>query len=206
MIGRNGAIRSLGVKAAAAFLAATAMTVALIAPIAGAAPVRTHVHVFHPWGPKGALAPGMHVASTSSGYCWGESIAVAGEYRCMAGNGINDPCWAKPYSKGRVVGCVLEPWDKGVHVIRMTKKLPKVAKPKSLTSTRFAWAIELSSGMLCSLAQGTEALIEHKAMPYWCRKGAAGEINRSSEPWRTQYSRSDRHGPLHGVVIAQAWF
>jgi hypothetical protein len=199
--------RALIASATGALLAiAVPLSLAVAVPGAGAVAAKTAVKVFVPWASSGRPATGLHVASKATGYCWTESIAVAGQYRCMAGNNIFDPCWVKPHSRRHKVGCVINPWDRGIHVVKLTKPLPKVHKPKNLTSTRFAWAIQLSSGMLCSLAQGTEAVIEHKAMPYWCRVGVAGEIDRSTEPWRTPYSKSDRHGPLRQMTITQVWY
>lgn len=187
-------------------LACLILGLTMMAPVAAASRGRTAVHVFKPWTATGQPRPGLHVASRSKGSCWTESVAVAGQYRCMSGNAIYDPCWVKPASKDQKVGCVLAPWDRGIHVIRLTKKLPAVSKPRHLTSTRFAWAIKLASGMVCTLGQGTDTTIDGKPMVYYCRKGVAGEIDRSKEPWRTEYSRSYRHGPLIHKVISQAWY
>lgn len=195
-----------------AVLAATALATALAVgslgqvPPAHAATTRTAVHVFKPWRPDGRLLGRLRIVGRFRGSCWTESIAVPGEYRCLAGNEIFDPCFSKPRSHGKVVGCLLAPWDRGVRTIRLTKKLPKVARPRHLTGTRFPWAIELRGGMLCLLGQGTNPVIEHKVMVYSCKNGAAGEINRSKEPWRTEYSRSLRHGRLVRRSVAQAWY
>lgn len=173
---------------------------------ASASTTKTAVHVVKPWLTSGRLRPGLHVAGRFRGSCWTESIAVAGEYRCTARNLIFDPCFLRPRSKKKVVGCLLAPWDKGVRTIRLTKKLPRVSQPRHLTSTRYPWGLQLASGVLCLLGQGTNPVVRHEEMVYSCKRGVAGAINRSREPWRTEYARSAHHGPVVQAPITQVWY
>lgn len=203
--GRTG--RPLGAPGGALALGLVAcLTFGALAAPSGAATARTVVHVVAPWQANGHAARGRRVVSLAKGSCWTESVAVAGEYRCLSGNGIYDPCFVRPRSRGRQVGCLFAPWARGIHVLALTKRLPRVERPRHLTSTRFAWAIQLSNREACLLGQGTNSLIGKRVMYYYCDKGAAGEIDRSREPWRSEYSRSGTRGPLVAEAVLQAWY
>lgn len=186
------------------------MTLAVFVPAAAGAArtrTRTQVRIFQLWKSDGELASGHHVAATEKGSCWAESIAIEGEYRCMVGNLIYDPCFVKPRSASRVVGCVGTPWEAGAEVIDLTKKLPHIGTPpKNPATAPVAWSLALSSGQHCVLGQGTLASINGQVMPYFCKVGVAGEIDKAKEPWTTEYSKSASKGPLEPEVIWTAWY
>lgn len=189
-------------------VALAASLVVSLPQVAGAAPHRTKVVRYVMWTPTGRLVHGLHVAATVKGYCWTESLTIEGQYRCMAGNNIYDPCFDRPNAAATMVGCVANPWTTGVVEMQLTKKLPPLpmAERGLIRLAQLPWALRLSSGLGCVLGTGTNSMIDGHPMVYYCKKGVTSKPYAAKEPWTILYSRSDVKGPLTRKVVAIAWY
>jgi hypothetical protein len=90
----------------------------------------------------------MRVTATIRGNCWTDSIATAraDAFRCMAGNRIYDPCFARGV---RQVACPTDlARNSGVVIV---SNLPKNPPPYSQP----VWAMRLSNGVVCTAITGT---------------------------------------------------
>ena len=77
------------------------------------------------------FTPTVPSSDVHRGLCWTESIAVtrSGAWRCMVGNGINDPCFTIPAKQDELV-CGANPALKtDGFVVKLTKPLPKSSHP-----------------------------------------------------------------------------
>ena len=142
----------------------------------------TEVMVFKPPVPN---------APPRDGSCWTSSIALprAGVWRCMIGNGIEDPCFTTPKVSDAVI-CGANPatGDAGF-LLHLTKPLP--ATTVATPSTPSPWIVELAIGQgqvpgpyampppktYCSPLTGTMPAVDGPAVRYSC-----WEANVESKP------------------------
>jgi hypothetical protein len=158
---------------------------------------------------QGTLSPQFHVASAANGHCFTASLAAAGEadaYRCIAGNAINDPCFAAtPHA--RTVACFLDPWHP-VTLLRLTRPLPRHGP---ILAGALPWAIETESGLRCTYFTGATAPMGGERINYGCTKGwfLIGAPNTRPPLWTIRSSPRyipDRPGhptPLRRFPLAQ---
>ena len=149
-----------------------------------AAPSRgsTEVISFHPAIPKGPAR---------DGYCWTPSIALqrADAWRCMIGNGIEDPCFATPDASDAVI-CGANPATSAAgFLLRLTQPLP--ATGAGAPTKPAPWIVELAIGQnqvpgpyamppprtYCSPLTGTMPVVDGQGIPYSC-----WEANVESQP------------------------
>lgn len=158
---------------------------------------------------QGTLSPQFHVASAANGYCFTASLAAAGEadaYRCIAGNAINDPCFAAR-AHARTVACFLDPWHP-VTLLRLTRPLPRHGP---ILAGALPWAIETESGLRCTYFTGATAPMGGERINYGCTKGwfLIGAPNTRPPLWTIRGSPRyipDRPGhptPLDRFPLAQ---
>jgi hypothetical protein len=134
---------------------------------------RTEVIAFEPAVPKGAAREGS---------CWTSSIALprAGAWRCMIGNGIEDPCFTTlDLSNALICGANPATTDPGF-LLKLTKPLP--APDKFTPPTPSPWIVELAIGQgqvpgpyampppktYCSRMTGTMAVVDGQPVPFSC--------------------------------------
>ena len=143
---------------------------------------RTEVIAFKPAVPK---------TPARAGNCWTSSIALprAGAWRCMIGNGIQDPCFETAVVSGAVI-CGANPAtvDPGF-LLKLTKPLP--APDLHPPATPSAWIVQLAIGQgqvpgpyampppktYCSKFTGTMPFVDGLAIPFSC-----WEANVESQP------------------------
>ncbi|HET9095857.1 MAG TPA: hypothetical protein VFN37_04295 [Candidatus Baltobacteraceae bacterium] len=105
-------------------------------------------------------ARSMHVTAKQSGHCWTSSIASqrSDAYRCMAGNGIHDPCFTlSPREVACPTGIAA---DRGI-AITLTKPLPQSNQARSV------FQMQLQSGAQCNRGTGTVI----PGYPFYCAGG-----------------------------------
>ncbi|MDR3566892.1 MAG: hypothetical protein P4L43_02575 [Syntrophobacteraceae bacterium] len=110
-----------------------------------------------------------------SGYCWTGSIAVdrPDAWRCMAGNGIFDPCFTGK-DKGFVV-CDPDPAksDPGMRM-KLTRPLPVPDAQTAPAAKAGAWLVELADGSTCRKRTGAGWEIQGLIVNYYCEGGKKG--------------------------------
>lgn len=107
----------------------------------------TSTHELTVWASQTTLSSSLRIISTQDGQCFGNSNTLAGGYRCTAGNLIYDFCFAPPTDAPQEVACLLAPWASGVHILKVTGRLPEGTMPAPTQP----WAFELSNGGSVSL-------------------------------------------------------
>jgi len=145
------------------------------------------------------------------GECWTGSIAASrpGVYRCAAGNGIADPCFAIPGDRSAVV-CGARPGDEKCSFrLRLVKPLP-VEKPSGKPRP---WIFELADGIECSALTGTMQFTADEVAPWTCDRGLyiLGEPRRG-KVWTVKEVEfaDDGSMPLHvlrsrSVAVRTVW-
>ena len=101
------------------------------------------------------FAPPLPTGDAREGSCWTTSIAVTrpGAYRCMIANSIEDPCFAVPPNRDKLV-CGANPVLKQTgFVLKLTKPLPTDA-PAAPPSPE-PWIIKLADDSNCVAMTGT---------------------------------------------------
>lgn len=155
---------------------------------------------FEPFAPDGTRIAPVHGSRTGS--CFTSSIAtpLAGAYRCLAGNELLDPCFARPGGKATTVSCFADPWSAGVNV-RLTKPLPKT---EPLVRDGLAWALELANSERCLVMTGALPLVDNRPVNYRCGDSAVASLEEGPDGQiRVWYGSAD--GPLHPVAVESDW-
>lgn len=158
----------------------------------------TQMRTFTPFRPDGAPASG--VAAHRSGSCFTSSITVATHdaYRCLAGNTLLDPCFARSHT-ARNLFCYTAPWSEATR-LHLTKPLPRPTKPLRLT---FPWAIQLAGNIRCIASGGTTDVKRGIPLSYQCPSGEAGLYRSHRALQKALFS--GRNGALHNVDVAVEW-
>lgn len=164
-------------------------------PGAASTPHVTTRRQYQPWAAGGSLAAGVAVAShESGGDCWTASIGDPDNpdaWRCMAGNGILDPCFAPPgQAVVPEVACATSP-DAAVVLLDLTVPLSSAAAPSGSSALVLPWVMELADGDQCTLDQGTGEVVDGTVMDYACTGGAATYPDTTSEPWTVLVAAGD---------------
>ena len=162
----------------------------------------TVMRTFTPFSPDGAPAAG--VAAHRSGSCFTTSITVArhNTYRCLAGNDLLDPCFARSRSAENVF-CYASPWSKATR-LHLTKSLASTVHSTTPLRVTRAWAIGLSGGRRCIATGGTTEVARGVPLSYRCGSAGSAGVHPSHHAVRTALF-SGRNGALHDVDIAVEW-
>jgi hypothetical protein len=134
----------------------------------------TNVVTTAPVTAGGAAQDGLKVEVVEeAATCSAASNAVgdAAAYRCFAGHGVYDPCWAHT-SEGRAdeVLCQLKPWESTVYRLRSDGPLP-VPDDDGKPDQSFPWGLELTTGDRCLAAQGSRSLFGERPVDFGCDPG-----------------------------------
>jgi hypothetical protein len=161
----------------------------------------TAMRTFVPFRSDGAPAAG--VAAHRSGTCFTTSITVATRdaYRCIAGNTLLDPCFARSQD-ARNLYCYAGPWSDATR-LHLTKSLASTVGAAAPIRFTHPWAIRLSGGIQCVASGGTTDVVRGIALSYQCDTGQAG-LYPSQDALQTALF-SGRNGALHKVDVAIEW-
>ena len=187
------------------------MAVAGVAATGGHAATRaksTTLHLYTPYGANGRIARGVRVAKTVKGSCWTSSNVDlrSDAYRCIAGNHIYDPCFANEYGSGKYVLCPESAPASKVIRMHLTKKLPS-NKGSSDPTRSSPWAMCLSSGRWCEIADGATSQIAGMSIDYYCSVGVLlGKLHRDSSAWTIFYAPSRSNDSYRTVTVRAAWW
>jgi hypothetical protein len=177
--------------------------------IASGSGTGTAVHLYRPFA-GAAIARGVRIGRTSAGSCWTTSLSDArtDAFRCLVGNDIYDPCFARePAASSSFVLCPL--YTPGARVLRidLTGKLPPGSR--SGDPTRYPpWAVQTRTGGWCTLVTGATGTIEGLPISYGCGGGASllGTIERSPGGWTVFFAASARATRTPLVSLRAAWW
>lgn len=187
---------------------ATAISVALACASLARATPGTKVVVYRPYSISGGLADGVKATKTVAGSCWISSEAAkrSDAWRCSAGNSILDPC----YSGGRpnTLACPVNRDGSRVLVLHLTTSLPANTNPALNTSRALPERVRLTTGVVCSFAEGATATLGGLRLNYACTNGAwlVGDPSRSTAIWTILYLRSLNSSSATRVGVETAWF
>jgi hypothetical protein len=160
------------------------------------------MRTFAPFGPDGAPAAG--VAAHRSGSCFATSITVAkrNAYRCLAGNDLLDPCFARSRTASNVY-CYASPWARATR-LRLTKSLKSTVPSSRPLRVTQPWAIRLAGGRRCIATGGTTQVVRGVPLSYRCGTAGMAGLHRSHRALRMALF-SGRNGALHDVAVAAEW-
>jgi hypothetical protein len=198
-----------------------------LAQTAAAQPKSTQIKIFVPFEPNGTLNSALQVRSRDSFpdlQCQSGSIATTrpDAWRC----GTDDPCFAPPgaglNNQPVTLACATAPWTGEVQLLTVQTPLPSpdacknpplCRQPLDLTSN--PWAIELVSGVRCTLFTGTINSQGGIGMIYGCANpdgtpaGEAGVakqgLDRSQPLWQVFYQAPGDY-VLQETSVATAWW
>jgi hypothetical protein len=189
----------------------TAVIVALLSVLlissASATAAPTRIVKISPVTSSDILKPGYTIGETHyGGTChWGSDV-MEGVYRCFAGNGVYDPCWAETNTR---VGCLPNPWSH--RVVRINVNAALEASP---FGRFYVWGVQLSTGQKCVAAQGAHDSFQHHIVNFAC--GHSYQLvlldhpNERKSPWTIRtavYHRQGNHYSYAGVArITMAWY
>ena len=154
---------------------------------------------------------GLPVSSQASASCesGSDSVGNVEVYRCFAGNGIYDPCWAD--SAGGVL-CMESPWATSVVHLVLSGVPPGV--DVTTPDLDYPWGVQLTSGAQCLAVQGAHDNFDGKVIDYGCTGGSVSGlsllrgVSRTTPYWTYQtvvYNGSNQvTGPQ--VTVTTAWF
>lgn len=176
-------------------------------PAAAASATPTRIVKISPVTASDTLKPGYTIVATHyGGTCEAGSDVMAGVYRCFAGDGVYDPCWAESNTR---VGCLPTPWSH--HIVRINVNTALEVSPGG---PFYVWGVRLSSGQRCVAAQGAHDSFDHHVVNFACDNDyklvLLDEPNEHRNPWRIREAHYHRNGnrfSYGGVAkITLAWY
>jgi hypothetical protein len=171
---------------------------------------RTSVKLLTPWTPRG-LSIGMATTREVTGSCFTRSLASPSRpdaWRCMAGNGLMDPCYQRIMGDEKQLACpVGGPWPANVVLLTLTQALPQEDRKVPDRDNVLPWALELANGQKCTQFTGATAPVAGMRINYGCPNGftIVGDIDRSQPVWRV-FSQGEKSIALEQEDVAVAWF
>ena len=180
---------------------------ALLVFSASASATATRMIKLSPVTASGTLKPGYEVGETHyGGMCEPGSDVMAGVYRCFAGNGVYDPCWAETNIR---VGCLPTPWSYRIVRINVNSAL-EVSPPGPF----YVWGVQLAGGQRCVAAQGAHDFFHKHIVNFAC--GHSYQLVLLDKPDRRRslwtirtaiYHRQGNHYSYAGIAkITTAWY
>jgi hypothetical protein len=171
---------------------------------------RTGVKLLTPWTPRG-LSIGMATTQQVNGSCFTRSLASPSRpdaWRCMAGNGLMDPCYQRIMGDEKQLACpVGGPWPANVVLLTLTQPPPQEDHKIPDRDSVLPWALELANGQRCTQFTGATAPVAGMRINYGCPNGftIVGDIDRSQPVWRV-FSQGEKSIALEQEDVTVAWF
>jgi hypothetical protein len=175
-----------------------------------APPLQTRIKLLTPWQPPG-LSIGLAVTQQVNGTCFTRSLASPSRpdaWRCMAGNGLMDPCYQRIMGDEKQLACpVGGPWPANVVLLTLTQPLPQEDRKEPSRDSVLPWALELVNGQKCTQFTGATAPVAGMRINYGCPGGftVVGDIDRSQPIWHV-FFQGEKSIALEQVDVAVAWF
>jgi hypothetical protein len=154
---------------------------------------RTEVVQWSPFDARGAIKRSFAVRTVAAvGGCGdiGPGSEALGDYgyRCGFANYIVDPCWRDGPGRTEHVICAADPWTRSVESIRVPKLMLRVGVTFA-GAPGPVWAIELTNGDRCMIAQGAHSTVTGRGtglvVDYYCKSGIVLLRNlRRGTVWR----------------------
>ena len=198
---------ALGAAAAAAVVAGCGSAAPATVSVQDA-PHTQKVYV-RPVTSTGAAVRGYRVTSHAAGaQCSAGSEAIGLAYRCFAGNGVYDPCWAQKAPAPTVL-CVPDPWARTAAQLRVAAPLTAIPRADA-GGVADPWGVQLSGGQRCVLAQGAHNAFRGQVIDYYCPSGLSllRGFDHKAATWtaRSVVDKSGKlaNGPLEKITIA--WY
>jgi hypothetical protein len=169
---------------------------------------RTDLRFVVPFSPAG-LSPALTVGANETGTCIAQSLAAAGRsdaWRCMAGNAIQDPCFANPFGADGepiTLACYDSPLSTAITLLSLDGELPPRSGDQAAP---LPWTLELANGEVCGVATGATAALVDMRLNYFCTgQGAVlGEPDRSRAVWTVVFW-PEGAAVTETVEVAVAW-
>ncbi|MHB1798837.1 MAG: hypothetical protein ACYCUI_11125 [Vulcanimicrobiaceae bacterium] len=198
---------------------AFAIVVLLTPHAATASANHTDVILFSPWSESQEIRSDLHVTKRVLGHCWTASLSASrpDAWRCQTDttrpetfggktynvNDLYDPCFSGAM---REVACVVNPFDKSVILMRLSKPVEGPSAP--LDKRRPPWAVRLVNGATCEFLTGATGVVAGMRINYGCSNGASllGEPDRTSQPWTIYYAKSQSDPDVTQIAIVTAVF
>jgi hypothetical protein len=171
---------------------------------------RTRIKLLTPWTSRG-LSIGLATTQQVNGSCFTHSLASPSRpdaWRCMAGNGLMDPCYQRIMGDEKQLACpVGGPWPANVVLLTLTQPLPQEDRKVPDRENVLPWALELANGQKCTQFTGATAPVAGMRINYGCPNGfvIVGDIDRSQPVWRV-FSQGEKSIALEQEDVAVAWF
>ncbi len=167
-------------------------------------PTGTRQVTYEPFSAQGAIAPTLRVTATVSGHCVAAGVAGNSSYRCFAGNGIYDPCFARVGATSGPLLCTSNP--AGPQVVQFDVGI--LPGPLSGAPENRPWAMRISNGQICVLINAAWGELG----PFQCQPAPPGpladcHVPEQAVPWWTaacQDQTSDS-SPFTTYEVDTAW-
>lgn len=184
---------------------ATATTGSASSATSTSQPSRTRQITYEPFSAPGTIAATLRVSRTVSGHCVAAGVAGNSSYRCFAGNGIYDPCFAPAGATSGPLLCTTDPADPEVVQFDVgTLPGPLAGAPEDRP-----WAIQLAHGQICVLVDAAWGGLG----PFQCQAtppGALADCHTPvpAVPWWTAacQDRISDASPFTAYRVDTAWW
>jgi len=194
--------------------AVAAVGIITVGACAGGGSAGTRAMTTSPVDTSGALRRGITVTATVTGTCAAGSEAVGDAgYRCFAGNGIYDPCWALSTGTAqRAVVCVPDPWSTNAVKIIVPALETEPPASRSPRDSDYPWAVQLTNGVRCTVLQGTHDAFDGQTVNYGCdgpeHLVLVGIPSHTTANWTFAAARDTGTGYTRNasVTAATVWF
>ena len=175
---------------------------------------RTQLFNVRPVTAKSVLKPGYKVAKTLTGAtCNPGSNVIERAYRCFAGNGVYDPCWAwneQHRAALDAVLCLAYPWSRNAVALRVPNGLAATTGPRT-PDKGDPWGLRLANGSKCIASQFSSPAPNGRYVSYECEGPSlvvVGDFDTRRPLWlvRTGHWSHDRLvvGPV--LSVTTAWY
>jgi len=160
-----------------------------------------------PVSADGTPAGGFRTTVTAShATCEPGSEAIGQAYRCFAGNGVYDPCWAEKAAAPTVL-CMPDPWSVTDARLSVSTALSAIPNEGGISEP---WGVELSAGQRCVLLQGAHGEFDGQVIDYYCSPKLLllRGLTESGPIWRARsvIEKSGKSWLGPSEEISLAWF
>jgi hypothetical protein len=175
-------------------------------------PTKTSVEYVAPVDQDGHAVKGFSITQTRKASCQaGSDVLSVAAYRCFAGNGVFDPCWAVTNGSAppTTVLCLLQPWSTSVEAL-VTTGLPASSGNNQKPPLGYPFGVELESGQRCLAQQGAHSHFDGEVVNFGCPGNVVllGSPDRTHELWTFRTASQSGGAYVAGptVTVRTAWF